>query len=173
METTVNVASSARGPRPRTSLIFIPLLAALLGLFAWGLAKLLAPMMLAEALKVTYREADEAFYAEVDAFYAQNDTVDGAVVVPPGQTGYLLAQQWAYLPMLRLKAGTPYTFWVASADVPHGFTLRDQGLNFMLIPGYAYEVELRFDTPGRFAVSCTEYCGLGHEAMFGQIVVEP
>ncbi|NIV31885.1 MAG: cytochrome C oxidase subunit II, partial [Anaerolineae bacterium] len=61
------------------------------------------------------------------------------------------AQSWAYLPELRLQAGQRYVAWVASTDVRHGFLLRDQGLSFLLEPGYAYRVELLFEEPGTYA----------------------
>lgn len=173
METTASAAAQGRDERPRTSLILLPLLMVLVGILAGVLGKQLGPLMTGAAVQLKYREADEAFFQEAKAFYAQNAVAEGVVSVPPGQEVYLLAQQWAYIPELRLKAGAPYTFWVASADVPHGFTLREQGLNFMLVPGYVYQVELTFDKPGQYVATCTEYCGLGHETMFGRIIVEP
>lgn len=159
--------------RPRTSLILLPLMMVLLGILGWAVGNRMSAMLTAQGFKPRTRPVDEAFYREAKAFYDENAIDQGVVRLPAGQVGYFLAQQWAYIPELRLKADTRYTLWVASTDVPHGFTLRDQGLNLLVIPGTAYQVVLQFEEPGPYAVSCTEYCGLGHETMFGRIIVEP
>ena len=41
------------------------------------------------------------------------------------------------------------------------------------LPGQIARVSARFDKPGTYPFFCHEYCGLGHHAMFGKVVVEP
>lgn len=160
--------------RPWTTLILAPLIGVLVVVLGWATGQHMSA--LAATLSDqnnNYRPADEAFFQRAERFYDTNKVAPGVVRVPPGQEAYLLAQQWAFVPELRLQVGVRYIVWVAATDVPHSFTLRDQDLNLLLTPGYAYQVEFMFEEPGQYAVSCTEYCGLGHAGMFGRIIVEP
>jgi len=43
----------------------------------------------------------------------------------------------------------------------------------MLVPGYISTLTARFSTPGERAVPCHEFCGIGHEGMWGRIKVIP
>ena len=41
----------------------------------------------------------------------------------------------------------------------------------MLVPGYISSIPARFDTPGERHMPCHEFCGLGHEGMWGRIKI--
>jgi cytochrome c oxidase subunit 2 len=43
----------------------------------------------------------------------------------------------------------------------------------MLVPGYISTMLTRFVTPGEHAMPCHEFCGVGHEGMWGRIQVVP
>ena len=66
---------------------------------------------------------------------------------------------------------TPVTFRVTSADVVHGFLITGTNINLMLVPGYISSLTARFETPGERLMPCHEFCGMGHEGMWGRIKV--
>jgi cytochrome c oxidase subunit 2 len=95
----------------------------------------------------------------------------------PGKyEAYLLGQAspWKYTPAeIRVPVGATVTFYVTSADVQHGFKIQDTNVNMMILPGQVSKLTHTFDTAGEFPYECTEYCGVGHQNMFGKIIVGP
>jgi cytochrome c oxidase subunit 2 len=63
--------------------------------------------------------------------------------------------------------------YVTSVDVQHGFKIQDTNINMMILPGQVSKLTHTFDTAGEFPYACTEYCGVGHQNMFGKIIVGP
>ena len=124
----------------------------------------------------SYRISAEQFLEEVDAFVEeyQVDERDGAAIVapPPGSNVYLHANQFAFRPVLQLERGETYRLLVSSTDVQHGLSLQPTNLNFQVLPGYLYVIEITPDQAGEFPIVCNEYCGLGHHLMTGLIVVD-
>ena len=55
----------------------------------------------------------------------------------------------------------------------HGFHIDETNVNFMIIPGQVSKLSHTFDKPGTYKIICHEYCGIGHQTMFAQIIVEP
>jgi cytochrome c oxidase subunit II len=91
---------------------------------------------------------------------------DGSVIVRA------IGQQFSFTPeCILLPTDTPITFRVTSADVVHGFLITGTAINLMLVPGYVSSIPARFDTPGDRHMPCHEFCGLGHEGMWGRIKV--
>jgi cytochrome c oxidase subunit 2 len=41
----------------------------------------------------------------------------------------------------------------------------------MLVPGYVSKITAHFQTPGESYMPCHEFCGMGHEGMWGRIKV--
>jgi cytochrome c oxidase subunit II len=62
---------------------------------------------------------------------------------------------------------------VTSADVLHGFLIERTNINLMALPGQVSKTTARFDMPGEYRFFCHEYCGLGHQTMWGKVIVEP
>ena len=122
----------------------------------------------------TYRTTPEEFRAQVGAFTAKYLGTDGKVHVTPGTDAYMMAQRYGFVPQLVLKAGNTYRIWISSTDVLHGFSLVGgrQNLNFEVVPEHAFGLTLKPEKPGTYLIICNEYCGLGHQEMRGQIVVE-
>jgi cytochrome c oxidase subunit 2 len=91
---------------------------------------------------------------------------DGSVVVRA------IGQQFSFTPAcILVPADTPITLRVTSADVVHGFLITGTSINVMLVPGYISSIPARFSTPGERHMPCHEFCGLGHEGMWGRIKV--
>lgn len=85
----------------------------------------------------------------------------------------MVASMFNYTPNeVKVPAGRPIRFRLTSADVTHGFLVSGTNANAMLVPGYISEFTTVFPTPGDFLLVCHEFCGNGHHAMFGHIIVE-
>jgi cytochrome c oxidase subunit 2 len=95
------------------------------------------------------------------------------VVEPPaGSDIYMVAKQWNWYPVLKLKKGATYRLHLSSLDVLHGFSLYPMNINFMVIPDYDYVITITPTEAGEYRVVCNEFCGLGHQLMVGKIIVE-
>lgn len=87
---------------------------------------------------------------------------------------HMVGQVWSFDPAeIRVPAGAEVTFLATSSDVVHGLFIPSTHTNVMLLPGQVARVTARFDQPGSYPFFCHEYCGLGHQTMSGQIIVEP
>lgn len=93
-------------------------------------------------------------------------TADGYVV-------YSKAMAYSYMPSeMKVKAGVPVTFYITSPDVQHGFNIEGTNVNVQVLPGEVARVIYTFDKAGEYRIICNEYCGLGHQNMFGKVLVE-
>jgi len=99
----------------------------------------------------------------------------GTAIEPDGSaTVRIIAEQYDFVPRcVRVPADTPVKFRLTSADVVHGFLIPNTNVNTMVVPGFVAEVRTRFDAPGEYAMPCHEFCGLGHQAMWAHVSVEP
>jgi len=85
----------------------------------------------------------------------------------------MVAAAWSYRPnQITVPTGATVALHVTSSDVIHGVKVLDTNINVMVIPGQVSRVVHTFDAPGEYLMVCHEYCGLGHQAMFGTILVE-
>ncbi|HEX9147856.1 MAG TPA: cytochrome C oxidase subunit II [Thermoanaerobaculia bacterium] len=85
---------------------------------------------------------------------------------------------------ITLPAGTPIVLRAASADVLHGLHVPGTNIGTQVVPGYVSEVHttIDFDRVAKVGVAnpdgsvtvplyCNEYCGLGHQSMWGRVRV--
>jgi cytochrome c oxidase subunit 2 len=88
---------------------------------------------------------------------------------------YVVARAFSYDPsQIEVPVGSKVTIYVTSPDIQHGFKIQDTNVNMMIVPGQVSKLTYTFDRVGEFPYICTEYCGLGHAAMFGTVrVVQP
>jgi cytochrome c oxidase subunit II len=83
-----------------------------------------------------------------------------------------IGQQYSFTPScIVVPTDTPITFRTTSADVVHGFLITGTNINLMLVPGYVSSLMARFETAGERLMPCHEFCGMGHEGMWGRIKV--
>jgi cytochrome c oxidase subunit 2 len=91
---------------------------------------------------------------------------DGSVTVRA------IGQQYSFTPQcILVPADTPITFRATSADVVHGFLIEGSNVNTTLVPGYVSTVTTRFTAPSERVMPCHEFCGVGHEGMWGHVKV--
>ena len=97
----------------------------------------------------------------------------GSAVEPDGSvTVRVIGQQYSFTPQcILVPADTPITLRATSADTLHGFIVERTNLNLMLVPGYVASFTTRFARPMERAVPCHEFCGVGHQGMWGRIKV--
>lgn len=107
--------------------------------------------------------------AREDARFAR----PGVRVRPDGRVEVIvLAQMFSFVPgEIRVPAGRPVTFRLTSPDVVHGFQVVGTNGNVMVVPGYVSQFTTVFRRPGEYLIVCNEFCGLGHHAMHGKLVV--
>jgi cytochrome c oxidase subunit 2 len=89
---------------------------------------------------------------------------DGSVTVRA------IGQQYSFTPdCILVPTGTTVTFRMTSADSVHGFLITDTNVNLMLVPGYISTITTHFDAPDDRHMPCHEFCGVGHQGMWGRI----
>lgn len=91
---------------------------------------------------------------------------DGSVTVRAIGQQYSFTPQCVVVPM-----DTPVNLRATSADVVHGFLIEGTNINTMLVPGYVSELPARFKTAGDHVMPCQEFCGIGHQGMWGKVRV--
>ena len=99
----------------------------------------------------------------------------GSALEPDGTvTVRAIGQQYSFTPQcITVPTDIPITIRITSADVVHGFLIQGSNVNVMLVPGYISTIATRFATPGDHTMPCHEFCGMGHEGMWGHIRVIP
>ncbi|HUO24818.1 MAG TPA: hypothetical protein VMU61_04070 [Candidatus Aquilonibacter sp.] len=93
---------------------------------------------------------------------------DGSVTVR------MIAEQYMFVPRcILVPAGATVHFRITSADVVHTAAFVSTKYTVEAVPGAITESELRFASPGDYAMPCTEFCGAGHYAMRSELKVVP
>lgn len=85
---------------------------------------------------------------------------------------FAVAQMWQFQPaQIYIPVGSEVDFYLTSKDVVHGFHIPDKNLNMMAVYGNINKMTVKFDKPGVYDITCHEYCGVGHQNMQGQVIV--
>ena len=97
----------------------------------------------------------------------------GSALEPDGSvTVRAIGQQYSFTPQcILIPAETPITLRVTSADVVHGLLIEGTNINTMLVPGYVSVLRTSFDKASEHAMPCHEFCGIGHQGMWGKVKV--
>ncbi len=97
----------------------------------------------------------------------------GVTVSPDGSIhATLVAARYGFYPReIRLPAGKPVTFRMATQDVLHGIHIPMTNMGTMIVPGYVSTVTTVFVKPGEYPMLCNEFCGMGHDHMWSKLVV--
>jgi cytochrome c oxidase subunit 2 len=83
-----------------------------------------------------------------------------------------IGQQYSFTPQcVVVPADTPVTFRATSADVVHGLLIEGTNINTMLVPGYVSVLQMSFKAPADHVMPCQEFCGIGHQGMWGKVKV--
>ena len=97
----------------------------------------------------------------------------GSALEPDGSvTVRAIGQQYSFTPQcILLPTDTEIKIRATSADVMHGFLIQGSNVNTMLVPGYVSTITTRFSVPSDRVMPCHEFCGAGHEGMWGRVKV--
>jgi cytochrome c oxidase subunit 2 len=98
----------------------------------------------------------------------------GATVLaqPKPRVVKVSARRFTYTPgVIQLKRGEPVTLELTTEDVFMGFNAPDFNVRSDIVPGKTMTVTFTPDKAGTFIFLCDVFCGDGHEAMSGKMVV--
>ena len=85
---------------------------------------------------------------------------------------FAVAQMWQFQPSeIYIPVGSEVDFYLTSKDVVHGFNIADKNVNIMAIYGNINKTTVKFEKPGIYYITCHEYCGIGHQNMQAQVIV--
>jgi cytochrome c oxidase subunit II len=91
---------------------------------------------------------------------------------PPVHEVNVVAKKFSFEPAtIQVVAGEPVRLVVRSADVTHGFSIRELKIDLQ-VPKGGEPVVAEFTAPpaGRYEVACSEFCGSGHGQMKAALV---
>jgi cytochrome c oxidase subunit II len=74
---------------------------------------------------------------------------------------------------LRVPEGRPVRLLITSRDVIHSFFVPALRVKMDALPGRYTQTWFTATKPGHYEIFCAEYCGLGHSAMMGELIVMP
>src|SRR3989338_8046768 len=84
----------------------------------------------------------------------------------------ITAKQFQFEPStIEVNKGDTVKLIVTSADVPHGISIPEYGINERLDPGKPVTIEFKAEKEGTFTAFCSVFCGSGHSNMKGKIIV--
>lgn len=85
---------------------------------------------------------------------------------------YAVTQMWQFQPSeIYIPVGSDVDFFVTSKDVVHGFNIYQKNVNLMSVYGNINKATVHFDKPGVYKITCHEYCGIGHQGMQAEVIV--
>ena len=85
---------------------------------------------------------------------------------------YAVASMWQFQPaQIYIPVGSEVDFFLTSKDVVHGFNIAEKNVNLMAVYGNINKSTVKFDKPGVYKITCHEYCGVGHQNMQAEVIV--
>ncbi|MFC0771325.1 cytochrome c oxidase subunit II [Terrimonas alba] len=85
---------------------------------------------------------------------------------------FSVASMWQFQPSeIYVPVGSEVDFYLTSKDVVHGFNIAQKNINMMAVHGAVNKTTVKFDKPGVYDIVCHEYCGVGHQNMRAQVIV--
>jgi cytochrome c oxidase subunit 2 len=94
---------------------------------------------------------------------------------------YVMGKQWMWkfsypegpngVNVLHVPANRPVRLLITSRDVLHSFFVPAFRIKMDAVPGRYTQTWFEATKPGTYQILCTEYCGLSHSKMLGEVVV--
>lgn len=94
---------------------------------------------------------------------------------------YVMGKQWMWkfsypegpngVNVLHVPANRPVRLLMTSRDVIHSFYVPSFRIKMDVMPGRYTQTWFEATEPGTYQILCTEYCGLSHSKMIGEVVV--
>ncbi len=90
----------------------------------------------------------------------------------PTRTIDIVARRFQFTPnQIPLKVGESVRLRIAAVDYAHGFNVPDLGVRLDLAPGMVKDLVITPQELGMLEFFCDNFCGEGHEGMFGHFIV--
>lgn len=81
--------------------------------------------------------------------------------------------QFSYEPnLIEVSQGDIIHLTITASDVGHGFRIDEYGIDEKFNSGEIRTITIEADKIGTFEFDCSVYCGTGHGAMSGQLIVK-
>src|SRR3954469_8505825 len=85
---------------------------------------------------------------------------------------FAVAQMWQFQPnQIYIPVGSEVDFFLTSKDVVHGFNISEKNVNMMAVYGNINKSTVKFDKTVVYKITCHEYCGVGHQNMQAEVIV--
>src|SRR5215216_2489660 len=85
---------------------------------------------------------------------------------------FAVAKMWQFEPaQIYIPVGSEVDFFLTSKDVVHGFNIAEKNVNMMAVYGNINKTTVKFDKAGVYKIVCHEYCGVGHQNMQAEVIV--
>ena len=85
----------------------------------------------------------------------------------------MIAKKYEFRPnIVRVKKGDHVRLVITAIDRAHGFKIDAFQIDQKLPKGEAVTVDFAADRSGTFPFQCSEFCGLGHKKMKGELIIE-
>ena len=85
---------------------------------------------------------------------------------------FAVAKMWQFEPSkIYIPIGAEVDFYVTSLDVVHGFNISEKNVNLMAVYGNINKTTVKFEKAGVYKITCHEYCGIGHQSMQAEVIV--
>ena len=85
----------------------------------------------------------------------------------------MTAKKYEFNPnIIRVKKGDHVRLVITALDRAHGFKIDDFQIDRKLPKGEAVTIDFTADRSGTFPIQCSEFCGLGHKKMKGELIIE-
>ena len=85
---------------------------------------------------------------------------------------FAVASMWSFEPaQIYIPTGSEVDIFLSSKDVVHGFNIAEKNVNLMAVYGNINKTTVKFDKPGVYKITCHEYCGVGHQNMQAEVIV--
>jgi cytochrome c oxidase subunit 2 len=110
-------------------------------------------------------------YASWAAFTQHAGTGAGASQDP--KEIRVTAKKYEYDPaVVTVRQGDRVKLIITALDHDHGFKIDAFHVDEVLKKGEPATIEFTVDMPGTFPFQCSQFCGLGHKGMKGELIVE-
>ncbi|MBW3582129.1 MAG: hypothetical protein KY455_03425 [Euryarchaeota archaeon] len=121
----------------------------------------------------TFDEPEDIVYIDIVASqftfsYKMPDGTEGTLGGWNGEDASLEA-----IDTLEFRSGTTVVFNVTATDVIHAFSVPELDFIIDANPGRPTQVSFTARDPGAYIIQCRQFCGIGHGAMTGALVVFP
>jgi len=160
-------------------------------ILATAIAFVMAAMVVYTAVAMSVHPPSNVEPIDSTSLHLTNEFAEDNLGVKTGKDGTLVARivmaRYTVQPQeITLPAGRPVVIRAASADVLHGLHVSGTNIATQVVPGWVSEVRttIRFESVAAIGkrnedgsvtvpLFCNEYCGMGHQSMFGRVRVTP